>query len=71
MKTNSPLRETLAQAGYISAQSIGCGQVILTDSDGKREVWFCNKRHAGYAIRWRNTELEFAHSLPALAAAQP
>jgi hypothetical protein len=39
MKTTSPLRETLAQAGY--------------------------------AIRWRNTELEFAHSLPALAAAQP
>lgn len=59
----TPIRETLKEAGYVSAKSIGNGEVLLTDTDGKQEVWFCNKNHASYGIRWKNTHLEFAHSI--------
>lgn len=59
----NPLRETLKQAGYISAKSQGNGTVVLTDDTGKRELWACNKNHASYGILWKNTHLEFITSL--------
>ena len=58
-----PLRETLKQAGYIKAESQGHSMVILTDANGKRELWGCNKNHASYGIKWKNTHLEFVSSL--------
>lgn len=55
-------RETLKEAGYVSAKSIGNGQFILTDTEGKRELWFANKGHSGYGICYKNTHLEFVTS---------
>ena len=58
------IRESLKEAGYIDICSIGDGEYILTDTDGKKEVWFANKNHASYGIIYKNTHLEFARSLP-------
>lgn len=58
-----PLRETLKEAGYNKIESIGKGEYILTDSSGKRELWFANKHHASYGLKYKNTHLEFAYSV--------
>jgi hypothetical protein len=54
--------ETLKQAGYVSAKSLGNGEFLLTDTDGKGEIWACRKNHASYGIKYKNTHLEFARS---------
>ena len=56
-------KETLKQAGYVKIESIGHKEFILTDDGGKREIWFANKNHASYGIKYKNTHLEFARSL--------
>lgn len=56
------IRETLKQAGYVAIKSIGNGEFILTDTEGKQEVWFANKNHASYGITYKNTHLEFART---------
>ncbi|HCJ52976.1 MAG TPA: hypothetical protein DHV25_04650 [Candidatus Kerfeldbacteria bacterium] len=59
-------RETLKQAGYTLAASLGDGEYILRESDtGKLELWFANKGHASYGIKYRGTDLEFARSISA------
>lgn len=56
-------RETLKQAGYRFIRSIGNKTYLLHNiSDNKAEVWFANKNHASYGLRWRNTDLEFART---------
>ena len=57
------IRETLKEAGYTKIESVGKGQFILTDESGKEEVWFANKNHASYGIKYKNTHLEFARSI--------
>lgn len=58
-----PIRETFEKAGYIKIESIGDRRFILTNTEGKKEVWFANKNHASYGITYKNTHLEFAESL--------
>lgn len=61
MKQN---KETMEQAGYVYIKNVGDGGHLLRDKEtGKLELWFCNKGHASYGIKWRNTDLEFARSL--------
>lgn len=57
-----PLRHNMKEAGYVKAQSRKNGTVILTDTEGKREVWACRKNHASYGIKYKNTHLEFCSS---------
>lgn len=57
------MKETLKAAGYTYAGYNGNGEHVLRDADGKREIWFANKNHASYGLKWRNTHLEFARSL--------
>lgn len=58
------MKETLKQSGM---KYVGFNQEfkyhILQDSSGKNEAWFANKSHASYGIIWKNTHLEFLHSL--------
>jgi hypothetical protein len=55
--------ETLEQGGYVSAKPIGDGEYILTDNEGKKELWFANE-HCGYTILLSDgTQLEFARSI--------
>lgn len=59
-----PLRETLKEAGYINIKpSLFKGEYILTDTEGKMEIWLANKYHPSYGIKYRNTVLEFARSI--------
>jgi hypothetical protein len=56
--------ETMKEAGYKHLKSIGNGQHILLDLDtGIKEMFFCNKNHASWGIIYKNTHLEFAHSI--------
>lgn len=59
------LRENLEEADYVSAEAVGDdGEYVLTDIDGKRELWFASPHFAGYAVVLEDgTELEFARSL--------
>jgi hypothetical protein len=33
------------------------------DENGKCELWFSNKNHASYGIKYKNTDLEFCRSI--------
>lgn len=68
MKFTGPIRETLKQAGYKHVKAFGDGNHLLEDANGKQEIWFNSKRHAGYGILYKNTHLEFARSIPHDAA---
>ena len=54
--------DTMKDAGYVHECTLGNGEHILRDSEGKCEVWFANKNHASYGIIYKNTHLEFARS---------
>ena len=58
------MKETMKEAGYKHISTIGDGEHILEEiKTGKKEAWFCNKNHASYGIIYKNTHLEFAHSV--------
>lgn len=52
----------LKSEGYSYVKSLGNGEHLLKNEDGKLEVWFNNKGHANYGLIWNNTHLEFARS---------
>ena len=56
------MKESMTAAGYTYVRPLGEGEHLLKDDDGKLEVWFSNKGHASYGIKWKNTDLEFARS---------
>lgn len=63
-------RETMKQAGFkhIGITKGGCH--VLEDCTTKQyEILACNKGHAGYAIKYKNTHLEYCHTLKRLDAA--
>jgi hypothetical protein len=56
-------RESMQEAGYSYAGCIRRGLHVLKKVDtGRYETWATHKNCAGYAIVWRNTELEFVRS---------
>lgn len=59
------LRETLSEAGlkYIECLHDGSHR-LLNLSSGKIEIWANSKHHAGYALIYKNTELEFCGEEP-------
>jgi hypothetical protein len=57
------IRENLKQAGYVSIEKLDYGEYLLIDTEGKGEIWFANKGHASYGIKYKNTVLEFARSV--------
>lgn len=54
-------RETLKEAGYIHVKTLEDGRHLL-EINGRLEIWGCNKNHAGYALIYKNTHLEFITS---------
>jgi hypothetical protein len=57
------MKENLKQAGYEYVEKYGVNQHILRDKEtGNLEVWFNNKNHANYGIKFKNTHLEFARN---------
>lgn len=57
------MKETLKQAGYKHIKTLGNGEHLLEDEDGKKEIWFANKNHASWGLIYKNTHLEFARSV--------
>lgn len=55
--------ETMKQADYKYIGKIGDGEHVLQDlRTDNFEVWFSNKHHAGYGLKFKNTHLEFART---------
>ena len=55
--------DTLKDGGYTHIETLGNGEHLLENEDGKLEIWFSNKYHASYGLIYKNTHLEFARSL--------
>lgn len=49
--------------GYSYIKSLGFGEHLLKNIEGELEVWFANKNHASYGLIFKNTHLEYAHSV--------
>ena len=62
---SQPKRETLKEAGYeyVRFAPEEGGHILREKDTGKLEVWFANKNHASYGLRYKNTHLEFARSV--------
>jgi hypothetical protein len=55
------MKETMKEAGYRYHGKLDENRHILFNILTERyEVWFNNKNHASYGIRFKNTHLEFA-----------
>ena len=55
--------ETIKQAGYEYVEKGDFNEHILKNiHTGKFEIWFNNKNHASYALKFKNTHLEFVCS---------
>lgn len=57
------MKQSMKASGYTYIKNLGNGQHQLKNELGNNEVWFSNKNHASYGIVFKNTHLEFAHSL--------
>lgn len=50
----------MKEAGYRYHEKVGEGHILFNILTERYEVWFNNKNHASYGIRFKNTHLEFA-----------
>lgn len=58
------MKQTLKEADYSYVKSIGNGQHILKDNKTKnKELFFVNKNHANWGIKFKNTHLEYGRHL--------
>lgn len=58
-------KSTLSQEGYryIRYSHEYKGHILKDLSMNKYELFYANKGHASWGMKWRNTDLEFARSL--------
>jgi len=56
------MKETFEKAKYSLIKKLNDSEYLLTDDDGKLEVWVKNKNHASYGLIYKNTHLEFCRS---------
>lgn len=60
----TPIRETMAQAGFEYIRHVpGEGHLLRDRETGVTELWVANKNHASYGIIFKNTTLEFVRSV--------
>jgi hypothetical protein len=56
--------QTMKEAGYEHVKTLGDGLHILKDvASGDLEIFGSNKNHAGWAIIYKNTHLEFCSTI--------
>lgn len=54
----------MKKEGYKYIKHLGGKQHLLLDTNtNTMEVWASNKGYAGYTLKFKNTELEFCHSV--------
>lgn len=65
MKKNFDNYETIESAGYkyISYNKESKEHILFNTHTGTQEVFYSNKNHAGWALIYKNTHLEFCYSL--------
>ena len=57
--------QTIKEAGYKHLEADRQGSHILLNTDtGRKEVFYTNKNHAGWALIYKNTHLEYGYTLP-------
>lgn len=56
------MKQTFKEAGYTYVKKTGNGEHILRNSDGKLELFRCNKNHASWGLIYKNTHLEICYS---------
>lgn len=57
------MKQTLKQANYTYVRYLGNREHLLKDnSTNNLEVFFTNKNHASWGLKYKNTDLEFARS---------
>jgi len=55
------MKQTFKEAGYKYLLFKGNGQhVLLNTHTNKKELFFTNKNHASWGLKFKNTHLEFA-----------
>lgn len=59
----SQRREAIEETEYILAQRLTNGQVVLVDTDGKRELWVARDDFAGYVVEIDGVGYEFCGTL--------
>lgn len=53
-------RETIKEADYIHIGMLGQREhVLFNKKTNMSEVWVASPHHAGYALKYKNTELEY------------
>lgn len=58
------MKETLKEANYQYMDMLCKGEHILKNLEtGKLEVFACNKNHAGWGLKFKNTHLEFCRTI--------
>jgi len=61
---HTPQKQTPKEAGYKYVGKWGDREfVFLNIHTGTKEIFFCNKNHASWGLKWRNTHLEFVASM--------
>jgi hypothetical protein len=57
------MKETFKEAGYTYVRYLGNGEHLLRWSENNfLEIWFSNKNHASYGLKYKNTHLEFVRN---------
>ena len=58
------MKEKFSTANYQYIKYLGDRDHLVKDkSTGNFEIFFSNKNHASWGLKWRNTYLEFARSV--------
>jgi hypothetical protein len=66
------MKQTLKQADYFYIKYLGNSLHLLRDnSTSNLEIFFPNKNHASWGIKWKNTHLEFMRSLNSKTSKRP
>ena len=58
------MKETLKEAGLKYICKLEGNGHLLENEEGLQEVWFNNKNHASYGLKYKNTHLEYARTIP-------
>ena len=58
------MKKTLEEAGYKFISYLARGEMIVQNLDtGLQEVWYAHKDHAGYGLKFNNTDWEYGYTL--------
>jgi hypothetical protein len=58
------MKEKLSAANYQYVKFLGDKEHLVKDNTtGSYEIFFSNKNHASWGLKWKNTHLEFFRSL--------